>query len=248
MRKREQAMYNILTAAMELFQERGFQNTSVRQIAEKAGAALGMINHYFVSKEYLGAQILSLLDTYANGSLSRWIPFSEDPILHDLSATRVFTRFLFEHGYQALYLDSLRKDFFFNHLFSRPMILVDALKDIYHFEASEDDCLLYSKYLAYMMEKTVMLKKAEGLFPTIDYDEVPYLICQTAMGHFIPEADIRARDPRSREIAAEVCATLEDRPPEEMILDYIRRLDASLQQATANSHEYWLRQVSSLTP
>lgn len=248
MRKREQAMYNILTAALELFRQNGFQNTSVRQIAERAGAALGMVNHYFASKEYLGAQVLSLLDTYANSPLSKWVTFQEDPILYDLAAVRVFFRFLQEHGYWEFYLDSLRKDFFFNHLFNRPMVLISALQEIYHFTATEDDCLLYSKYLPYMMEKTVILKKADGLFPTISYEEIPYLICQTAMNHFIPEADIRLRDDQSKGVAEEICRTLQDCPPEEMIWAYVRRLDASLQQATANSHSYWLRQISAINP
>lgn len=248
MRKREQAMYNILTAAVELFRHNGFQDTSVRQIAERAGVALGMVNHYFVSKEYLGAQVLSLLDSYSLANLSGLVSFREDPILYDLTAVRVFFRFLSENGYWEFYLDSLRRDFFFNHLSSRPMVLVDALKERYQFEASEDDSLLYSRYLPYMMEKTVVLKKEEGLFPSIGYDEVPYLICQTAMNHFIPEADVRARDEESKRMAAEHCRTLQNRPPEEMVLDFVCCLDASLQQASADSRDYLLRQISSLNP
>lgn len=248
MRKREQAMYNILTAALELFQENGFQDTSVRQIAERAEVALGMINHYFISKEYLGAQVLSLLDAYSLAGLSELVSFQRDPILYDLTSVRVFFQFLSENGYWEFYLDSLRKDFFFNHLSSRPMVLVDALQKLYPFEASEDDSLLYSRYLPYMMEKTVILKKEDGLFPTISYDEVPYLICQTAMSHFIPEADIRAQDEESKRIAAKHCRKLQSRPPEEMILDFVHSLDASLQQASADSRDYLLRQISSLNP
>ena len=65
MTKREHGIYTIICAAMALFRENGYRDTSVRQIAEKADVALGMVNHYFGSKETLGAQVLSLLDTYA---------------------------------------------------------------------------------------------------------------------------------------------------------------------------------------
>lgn len=246
MQKREQTMYNILTAAMELFRQNGFQNTSVRQIAEKADVALGMINHYFVNKEYLGTQVLSLLDTYSGKQLAEKISFHEDPVLYDLCATRIYIQYLFEHGYKELYLDSLRKDFFFHHVLNRPMRLVEALQKIYHFEASEDDCLLYTRYLAYMMEKTVMLKKEEGMFETISYEEVPYLICETSMGHFIPEEEIKKRNLRSKEVAAEICSSLEDFPPEDMVLEFIRHLDSSMRQASADSREYWLKQLSSM--
>lgn len=37
------------------------------KLQKKRNVALGMVNHYFGSKETLGAQVLSLLDTYAVG-------------------------------------------------------------------------------------------------------------------------------------------------------------------------------------
>lgn len=49
MTKRE----SILEAAEELFAENGFDATSVRELASKAGVNLAMINYYFGSKEKL---------------------------------------------------------------------------------------------------------------------------------------------------------------------------------------------------
>lgn len=48
---REQTRTEIKDAAFTLFGERGFANTSVRAIAEKAGKSKGLIYHYFDSKE-----------------------------------------------------------------------------------------------------------------------------------------------------------------------------------------------------
>lgn len=246
MNKREHSIYVILMAAIDLFRKNGYQATSVRQIAEKAGVSLGMVNHYFGSKEYLGAQVLSLLDVYAAGSLPQRLSFENDPILYDLVSVRVLFNYITEHGYNDFYLDSLRFDFFFNYLSSRPTVLVEKLKALYEFEASADDILLYSRYLPYMMEKTLLLKKEDGIFPSIPYEEVPYLICQTAMNHFIPEADIRARDEESKRIANEICSTLQDYPDEEMVKDFVHRFDLYLQQASSDAHDFWMHKVYSM--
>ena len=43
----------ILGAALELFQERGYEATTMRAIADRAGVSLGSSYHYFPSKEHL---------------------------------------------------------------------------------------------------------------------------------------------------------------------------------------------------
>ncbi|HPZ83759.1 MAG TPA: TetR family transcriptional regulator, partial [Thermogutta sp.] len=43
----------LLTAAGELFAERGFEGATARQICERAGVNLAAINYHFKSKEQL---------------------------------------------------------------------------------------------------------------------------------------------------------------------------------------------------
>jgi AcrR family transcriptional regulator len=43
----------IFDAALQLFQERGYEATTMRAIAERAGVSLGSSYHYFASKEHL---------------------------------------------------------------------------------------------------------------------------------------------------------------------------------------------------
>ena len=52
-RKGEQTRERILDAALELFRERGFEETTMRAIAEEAGVAVGNAYYYFRAKEYL---------------------------------------------------------------------------------------------------------------------------------------------------------------------------------------------------
>ncbi|MGV3538800.1 MAG: TetR/AcrR family transcriptional regulator [Rufibacter sp.] len=56
--QRETSVQTILEAAMELFAENGYDGTSIRQIAVKAGISLGLLYNYFSSKEELLKTIL----------------------------------------------------------------------------------------------------------------------------------------------------------------------------------------------
>ncbi|MFO8058268.1 MAG: CerR family C-terminal domain-containing protein [bacterium] len=49
----------LINAAGELFAEKGFKETTVREICEKAGANLAAVNYYFRDKENLYQEVLS---------------------------------------------------------------------------------------------------------------------------------------------------------------------------------------------
>ncbi|HJT64927.1 MAG TPA: TetR family transcriptional regulator [Pyrinomonadaceae bacterium] len=51
--KGDQTKALILETALEIFRERGYEETTMRAIAEKAGLSLGNAYYYFHSKEYL---------------------------------------------------------------------------------------------------------------------------------------------------------------------------------------------------
>jgi AcrR family transcriptional regulator len=51
--KGDQTKALILETALEIFQERGYDQTTMRAIAQKAGVSLGNAYYYFRSKEYL---------------------------------------------------------------------------------------------------------------------------------------------------------------------------------------------------
>src|SRR6476620_7756970 len=51
--KGEQTKALILTTALEMLHERGYEQTTMRAIAGKAGVSLGNAYHYFGSKDHL---------------------------------------------------------------------------------------------------------------------------------------------------------------------------------------------------
>jgi AcrR family transcriptional regulator len=90
---------HILIIAEELFGERGFDGTSVRDIAQSAGVNLAMISYYFGSKEKLLEALIEFRSGYVYGvleelnldqSLTPWdkidrlIDFYVDRILNNL--------------------------------------------------------------------------------------------------------------------------------------------------------------------
>jgi AcrR family transcriptional regulator len=57
----------IITAAMNLFGQKGFEGTSVREIASGAGVNLAMINYYFGTKEKLFENVVEYKASYLQG-------------------------------------------------------------------------------------------------------------------------------------------------------------------------------------
>ena len=90
---------HILNVAEELFSEKGFDGTSVRDIAQRAGVNLAMISYYFGSKEKLLESLIEFRAGYAYGildelnkdeTLSQWdkvdrlVDFYVDRILNNM--------------------------------------------------------------------------------------------------------------------------------------------------------------------
>jgi AcrR family transcriptional regulator len=57
-RQKQERETRILEAAAALFQERGFQETAMQEVAERAGLAVGTVYNYFRSKSDLGMALV----------------------------------------------------------------------------------------------------------------------------------------------------------------------------------------------
>ncbi|MEO5682904.1 MAG: TetR family transcriptional regulator [Chitinophagaceae bacterium] len=60
---------HIINNALELFAEKGFEGTSIRDLAAKAGVNVAMVNYYFGSKEKLFESLVEERATYTRGVL-----------------------------------------------------------------------------------------------------------------------------------------------------------------------------------
>ena len=153
------------------------------------------------------------------------VTFDEDPILNDLLLTRCNLRYMLNGPYRRFYLDSLREDLFFNALLNNEARLLNELQRRYGFESTPDLNLLYNKYIPYNVEKTIVLKKEEGLFATIDYEEIPWHICSASMGKFIPESLLLEKDAISRKISNEIQQQIPVQLSDALIARCLRRFE-----------------------
>src|SRR5262245_49453751 len=72
---------SILNVAMELFGRKGFEGTSVREIALKSNVNLAMINYYFGSKEKLFESVVEVKAGFLKEIFQKLI---DDPELSDM--------------------------------------------------------------------------------------------------------------------------------------------------------------------
>lgn len=59
----------IMNAALELFAEKGFEGTSIRDLANKADVNIAMVNYYFGSKDKLFEAMVEYRATFMRGKL-----------------------------------------------------------------------------------------------------------------------------------------------------------------------------------
>lgn len=60
---------HIINHAVELFAEKGFEGTSIRDLAAQAGVNVAMVNYYFGSKEKLFENMVEIKASYTRGML-----------------------------------------------------------------------------------------------------------------------------------------------------------------------------------
>ncbi len=109
-------------------------------------------------------------------------------------------------------MDTLEEDIFFNYLEKLTSLPLMQLQDVYNFTISPDMALLYCRYIPYMVEKTLVLKKDQGLFPGISDADVPYHIFISTYSGRVPQHVLDWADQTARDIAPTILSKLEPIP------------------------------------
>lgn len=106
---------HILDVAEQLFSERGFDGTSVRDIAGKAGVNLAMISYYFGSKEKLLVALIAHRSSYTHGILEelnrddKLSPWDKIERLVDLYVDKIINNYRF-HSIMTTHLPTIQSD------------------------------------------------------------------------------------------------------------------------------------------
>ncbi|MBS6646569.1 MAG: helix-turn-helix transcriptional regulator [Clostridiaceae bacterium] len=212
---------DIFQTSHRLFLQQGYENTTIRQISDHASVSLGLINHCFHSKQELAGLMLDMLFSYSNRCCDNFYSSQEDPLLHTSLCTRVNTLYLLRGQYHRFYLDCLKYDIFFQKLEKRPNTSLYQLAAIHNFPVDDDLFLLYGKYVPYNFEKTLILNKESGLFPSIRYDEIPDYIIISKFEHFLDRKVLDDTLSKAHTIAGNVLDSMPDIVPDSFVLDFI---------------------------
>jgi AcrR family transcriptional regulator len=95
----------ILTAALDLFAERGFHGTSVPSVAERAGVAAGTIYHYFQGKEALVNALFRRWKQEIAARVLQDFPFDRPPREQFRTVWERMTDFALEHPKELSFLE-----------------------------------------------------------------------------------------------------------------------------------------------
>lgn len=108
---------NILDAALHVFSEKGYEASTVRQIASQSAANIALISYYFGGKEQLFFELVGR-------SFPRFAPWDsqEDPVLALRQLIATMIRFKLEHSclanmiHQEVSMSSVRKEGLVEHV------------------------------------------------------------------------------------------------------------------------------------
>jgi AcrR family transcriptional regulator len=93
----------IIDSALKLFSTKGFEGTSVREIAADAGVNVAMINYYFLSKEKLFESVVEYRASVLQGIFTELVnntelaPIEKIDIVIDQTIERKFSNSQFHH-------------------------------------------------------------------------------------------------------------------------------------------------------
>jgi AcrR family transcriptional regulator len=147
-RRRQETETALLTAGRELFARQGFEDTSVADIAERAGVSLRTFYRYFPAKEWIACHGLYRF-TIDGVEALRQRPVAESPIDSLIAVTRV----LEGGGYD----DALTLDF----RLSGSIPSVAGVQHLVMSAAQDDLCALFAQRLG------VPATTAEARFPAV---------------------------------------------------------------------------------
>ena len=219
----------ILRAAIQLFEQQGYTQTSMRQIAAHSGVSLGLINHYFETKSRLGEITITLILSMITDIAKNILNHRDLPIVFDSAATYAANYYLTRGVYRKFYLDSLREDIFWMYLEEKQIYTLPRLVEMRQIiPLSRDEVSLYGKYMPYSMEKNLVLSKETGLFPTIAYDDIPRYILQAEMERFVSAEELEESITQAMPYVNVILSRMPPRLPREVILNYFESYSSHL--------------------
>lgn len=121
--QKEKRRREILEAALDLFIRRGYASTKISDIAERVGMSVGLLFHYFKSKENLYEELIKY---GISGPMSTMTDTGKEPLeFFDYTAERLF--YIIKNVPSTAKMFALMSQAFYNE--AAPQSVKDMLKD-----------------------------------------------------------------------------------------------------------------------
>lgn len=210
----------IFLTSHKLFLSQGYEATTIRQISEQAEVSLGLTNHFFRSKQELAGLMLDALSAFTSHYCERR-GASLDPLVRDIVRAQAGTLYLSQGKYRRFYLECLEQDICFHRLEQNPDRSLYQLAGAYDFPVDDDLFLLYGTYVPYSCEKTLILGKEKGMFPTISQEDIPDYIIISKFEHFLESHILNKALDDARSAARAVLSRIPAVVPDSFLEDFL---------------------------
>jgi AcrR family transcriptional regulator len=197
---RESRENAILRCSEGLFMENGYDDTTMREIAEAANVSLGLASYHFKSKRHIALKIMDTYLRFLKAKLCAAVSQKKEPLLHSASMIRLCIKFFMMVPRRNFYLECLARDIYMESIQNLGNDAISNIVSHQGIDASPDVMLLFDNYIPPSVEKIIILEKDKGNFKGISDDEIPDIVFEVSVGRFISKRQIEDTVSRAREV------------------------------------------------
>ncbi|MEA5136687.1 MAG: TetR/AcrR family transcriptional regulator [Candidatus Fimivivens sp.] len=209
----------ILFHSNRLFIENGYDNTTMRQVAQEAQVSLGLATYHFQSKRRLAVMVIGRYLEYLKGVVMQLVDAKSQPMVSSAAMVRLAIEFFLSHPCKQFYLDCLERDIYTEAIQAQGNQSMKGIMTMYQFGVSEEMMALFDNYVPPAVEKILILEKEKGNFPNTTYDEVPEIVFSVSVDRFLGRDVIRQAVQDGKQVAQEALVAIPKNITSTLFLD-----------------------------
>lgn len=174
-KKQESRKEDILQVSYRFFTEKGYEKTSMRQIAAEAGVSLGLVAYHFSSKRDIALEVVQRMYHRFAAYAKMYVVRHKNPILYSALLVNLNYSVLSSEKYEAFYKDILRNDILLDVIAKSGVETYMSMRDRYRPDLSDEEAEKmgwYGNFVSISMERTLVLyadrlDMVEGSIPEV---------------------------------------------------------------------------------
>lgn len=180
----------IMKVAEQLFLEKGYSATTIREIAEKANVSLGLIHYYYKSKKKLALNYIDYLFSNIKNVVSYYIDQDKNPMLYSACFINASCTFFYQNKFRNFYIECLKEDI---HTEAINKLSIETMMKIVNFlqvDVSEEYLELYGRYIPSSIERTLVINIDNQNILSVDFEKVPEIVFRSSVERFVKDNKI----------------------------------------------------------